>query len=115
MADIAMEIWGKAAGGREAAAHLVLVCCVCVLSVCVMFYLHLTCRLFGLVSGCPRKPNLLIVDLSICGFFEESRFEICRHVDKFQICVPENQICLLICRFFCQFVDKIGWRKFVDC
>jgi hypothetical protein len=22
--------------------------------------------------GCPRKPNLLIVDLSICGFFEES-------------------------------------------
>jgi hypothetical protein len=30
----AMEIWGKAAGGREAAAHLVFVCCVCLL-VCV--------------------------------------------------------------------------------
>ncbi len=35
MADVAMEIWGKAAGGREAAAHLVFVCCVCVLSVYV--------------------------------------------------------------------------------
>ncbi len=36
MADVAMEIWGKAAGGREAAAHLVFVCCVCVLKcVCV--------------------------------------------------------------------------------
>ncbi len=32
MADVAMEIWGKAAGGREAAAHLVFVCCVCVLA-----------------------------------------------------------------------------------
>jgi hypothetical protein len=30
MADVAMEIWDKAAGGREAAAHLVFVCCVCV-------------------------------------------------------------------------------------
>ncbi len=27
MADVAMEIWGKAAGVREAAAHLVFVCC----------------------------------------------------------------------------------------
>ncbi len=34
MADVAMEIWRKAAGGREAAAHLVFVCCVCV-SACV--------------------------------------------------------------------------------
>ena len=34
MADVAMEIWDKAAGGREAAAHLVFVCCV-VCSVCV--------------------------------------------------------------------------------
>ncbi len=48
MADVAMEIWGKAAGGREAAAHLVFVCCVCVLSVCAMFC---TCRFFGFVSG----------------------------------------------------------------
>jgi hypothetical protein len=37
MADVAMEIWGKAAGGREAAAHLVFVSCVCVLSVCAIF------------------------------------------------------------------------------
>ncbi len=36
MADVAMEIWGKAAGGRAAAAHLVFVCCVCVLSVCAI-------------------------------------------------------------------------------
>ncbi len=28
MADVAMEIYGKAAGGREVAAHLVFVCCV---------------------------------------------------------------------------------------
>jgi hypothetical protein len=34
MADVAMEIQGKAAGGREAAAHLVFVCCV-VCCVCV--------------------------------------------------------------------------------
>jgi hypothetical protein len=34
MADVAMEIWGIAAGGREAAAHLVFVCCVCVWSLC---------------------------------------------------------------------------------
>jgi hypothetical protein len=45
MADVAMEIWGKAAGGREAAAHLVFVCCVCVLSVCAMFC---TCQFLGL-------------------------------------------------------------------
>ncbi len=32
MADVAMEIWGKAAGGRKGAALLVFVCCVCVLS-----------------------------------------------------------------------------------
>ncbi len=32
MADVAMEIWGKATGGREAAAHVVFVCCVCVLA-----------------------------------------------------------------------------------
>jgi hypothetical protein len=34
MADVAMEIWGKASGGRVAAAHLVFVCCV-VCCVCV--------------------------------------------------------------------------------
>jgi hypothetical protein len=34
MADVAMEIYGKAAGSREAAAHLVFVCCV-VCCVCV--------------------------------------------------------------------------------
>ncbi len=34
MADVAMESKGKAAGGREAVAHLVFVCCV-VCSVCV--------------------------------------------------------------------------------
>ena len=34
MADVAMESEGKAAGGREAAAHLVFVCCV-VCCVCV--------------------------------------------------------------------------------
>ncbi len=38
MADVAMEIWGKAAGGREAAAHLVFVCCV-VCCVCVQCFL----------------------------------------------------------------------------
>ncbi len=48
MADVSMEIWGKAAGGREAAAHLVFVCCVVVLSVCAMFCM---CQFFGLVSG----------------------------------------------------------------
>jgi hypothetical protein len=48
MADVAMEIWGKAAGGREAAAHLVFVCCLCVSSVCAMFC---TCQFFGVVSG----------------------------------------------------------------
>ncbi len=43
MADVAMEIWGKAAGdSREAAAHLVFVCCVCVLSVCASNVLHLS-------------------------------------------------------------------------
>ncbi len=35
MADVAMEIEGEAAGGREAAAHLVFVCCV-VCCVCVL-------------------------------------------------------------------------------
>ncbi len=30
MADVAMEIWGKATGSREAVAYLVFVCCVCV-------------------------------------------------------------------------------------
>ncbi len=38
MADCAMESEGKAAGGREAAAHLVFVCCV-VCSVCVRCFL----------------------------------------------------------------------------
>jgi hypothetical protein len=38
MADVAMESKGKAAGGREAAAHLVFVCCV-VWSVCVRCFL----------------------------------------------------------------------------
>ncbi len=38
MADVAMESEGKAAGGREAAAHLVFVCCV-VCSVCVRCFL----------------------------------------------------------------------------
>ena len=43
--------------------------------------------------GCPRKPNLLIVDLSICGFFEEStdrqiwNLSTCR---QFQICQSVN-------------------------
>ncbi len=33
MADVAMKIWGKAAGGREALDHLVFVTCV----VCCVF------------------------------------------------------------------------------
>ncbi len=38
MADVAMESKDKATGGREAAAHLVFVCCV-VCSVCVQCFL----------------------------------------------------------------------------
>ncbi len=38
MADVAMEIQGKASGGREAAAHLILVCCV-VFCLCVQCFL----------------------------------------------------------------------------
>jgi hypothetical protein len=35
------DIWGKAAGGREAAAHLVFVCCVCVVCVCDVLHLSI--------------------------------------------------------------------------
>ncbi len=38
MADVAIEIYGKAAGGREAAAHLVFVCFV-VCYMCVRCFL----------------------------------------------------------------------------
>jgi hypothetical protein len=51
MADVAMEIHGKATGGREAAAHLVfvygVVCCVCVrCSAPVVFFGFVSCRIF---------------------------------------------------------------------
>ncbi len=41
MADIAMEIKGKAVGGGEAAAHLVLCVVLCVVCVCDVFYLSI--------------------------------------------------------------------------
>ncbi len=63
MADVAIEIWGKAAGGREAAAHLVFVCCVCVLCKCVCDQcdvLHLSILPGGTCQGGQpnQNPNL---------------------------------------------------------
>ncbi len=49
MADVAMESEGKAAGGRQAAAHLVFVCCV-VCSVCVGCFLPVNFLGFYLVD-----------------------------------------------------------------
>ncbi len=53
MTDVAMEIWGKAAGGREAAAHLVIVFVLSV-SVCAMFC---TCQFFGLIRYSGPHPK----------------------------------------------------------